>query len=82
MILLGISYLVVIGGDGSLTGANIFCQEWKSYIEELLQNGIIYYMVLSIFVLSENCYDTYRRNKSNDFGKVRSPIFGRNCRIN
>lgn len=39
MINLGISYLVVIGGDGSLTGANVFREEWPSYIKELLQNG-------------------------------------------
>ncbi|KAF6213437.1 hypothetical protein GE061_011156 [Apolygus lucorum] len=31
----GISNLVVIGGDGSLTGANLFRQEWSSLVEEL-----------------------------------------------
>jgi len=35
-----ITNLVVIGGDGSLTGANIFRQEWTSLLDELLQNGI------------------------------------------
>lgn len=40
MVSLGISNLVVIGGDGSLTGANIFHQEWPCYIKELLQKGI------------------------------------------
>ena len=30
-----ITNLVVIGGDGSLTGANRFRQEWPSYLEEL-----------------------------------------------
>lgn len=39
MIMLGISNLVVIGGDGSLTGANIFRQEWLSYISSLLKSG-------------------------------------------
>lgn len=32
----GISNLVVIGGDGSLTGANLFRQEWSSLLDELL----------------------------------------------
>lgn len=29
---------VVIGGDGSLTGANLFRQEWSSLLDELLKN--------------------------------------------
>lgn len=33
----GITNLVVIGGDGSLTGANLFRQEWSSLLDELLQ---------------------------------------------
>jgi len=36
-----INNLVVIGGDGSLTGANLFSEEWPSLIEELLINKII-----------------------------------------
>ncbi|XP_076438032.1 ATP-dependent 6-phosphofructokinase-like isoform X2 [Babylonia areolata] len=35
----GITNLVVIGGDGSLTGANLFRQEWASLLEELVQQG-------------------------------------------
>jgi 6-phosphofructokinase 1 len=35
----GIDGLVVIGGDGSLTGANIFRQEWPSLLTELVQTG-------------------------------------------
>ncbi|CAB0002467.1 unnamed protein product, partial [Nesidiocoris tenuis] len=31
----GISNLVIIGGDGSLTGANLFRQEWSSLLDEL-----------------------------------------------
>lgn len=31
-----IDNLVVIGGDGSLTGANLFREEWPSLVEELL----------------------------------------------
>ncbi|XP_047536393.1 ATP-dependent 6-phosphofructokinase isoform X3 [Vanessa atalanta] len=37
----GITNLVVIGGDGSLTGANLFRQEWSSLLDELLQNNRI-----------------------------------------
>lgn len=34
-----ITNLVCIGGDGSLTGANLFRQEWPSLLAELVQNG-------------------------------------------
>jgi 6-phosphofructokinase 1 len=37
----GIDNLVVIGGDGSLTGANIFRQEWKAHLAELVAAGKI-----------------------------------------
>lgn len=37
----GIDGLIVIGGDGSLTGANIFRQEWTSLISELVEAGAI-----------------------------------------
>ena len=37
----GIDGLVVIGGDGSLTGANIFRQEWPSLVAELVKSGEI-----------------------------------------
>ena len=33
----GITNLVVIGGDGSLTGANRFRQEWTSLLKELVK---------------------------------------------
>lgn len=33
----GITNLVVIGGDGSLTGANLFRQEWSDLLDELLK---------------------------------------------
>ncbi len=35
----GIEGLVVIGGDGSLTGANLFQQEWRVLLHELVQEG-------------------------------------------
>ena len=34
-----ITNLVVIGGDGSLTGANLFRQEWAGLLDELLSTG-------------------------------------------
>jgi 6-phosphofructokinase 1 len=37
----GIDALVVIGGDGSLTGANIFRQEWDEFLTELVKAGEI-----------------------------------------
>lgn len=37
----GITNLVVIGGDGSLTGADLFKQEWSVLLDELLKEGKI-----------------------------------------
>ncbi|KAL7990781.1 hypothetical protein Chor_014211 [Crotalus horridus] len=37
----GITNLCVIGGDGSLTGANIFRSEWGGLLEELVEEGKI-----------------------------------------
>ncbi|XP_051007406.1 ATP-dependent 6-phosphofructokinase, platelet type isoform X1 [Acomys russatus] len=41
LVRLGITNLCVIGGDGSLTGANLFREEWNGLLEELAQNGEI-----------------------------------------
>jgi len=41
MIRNGIDGLVVIGGDGSLTGANLFRHEWPSIITDLVTSGEI-----------------------------------------
>ncbi|XP_037691592.1 ATP-dependent 6-phosphofructokinase, platelet type isoform X1 [Choloepus didactylus] len=41
LVQLGITNLCVIGGDGSLTGANIFRKEWSGLLEELAENGKI-----------------------------------------
>jgi 6-phosphofructokinase 1 len=38
---LGVDALVVIGGDGSLTGANIFREEWPELLDELVAAGEI-----------------------------------------
>jgi 6-phosphofructokinase 1 len=40
-----IDRLVVIGGDGSLTGANIFRQEWPELLAELVDRGEILHEV-------------------------------------
>lgn len=37
----GIDGLIVIGGDGSLAGANVFREEWRSLVAELLESGKI-----------------------------------------
>ncbi len=37
----GIDGLIVVGGDGSLTGANVFREEWPSLVDELLESGKI-----------------------------------------
>ncbi|AWP12998.1 putative 6-phosphofructokinase liver type isoform 2 [Scophthalmus maximus] len=37
----GITNLCVCGGDGSLTGANVFRSEWSSLLEELVEKGRI-----------------------------------------
>jgi 6-phosphofructokinase 1 len=39
MVLNGIDALIICGGDGSLTGADKFRQEWPSLLEELVSKG-------------------------------------------
>ena len=41
LIQLGIDGLIVIGGDGSLTGAHLFRQEWPGLMAELVESGAI-----------------------------------------
>ena len=41
LVTFGIDALVVIGGDGSLTGANLFRQEWTSLLGDLAKEGRI-----------------------------------------
>lgn len=43
LIMKGISNLVVIGGDGSLTGANLFRQEWAELVADLSSKGILFF---------------------------------------
>jgi 6-phosphofructokinase 1 len=39
LLLVGIDSLIVIGGDGSLTGADVFRREWASLLDELVSKG-------------------------------------------
>lgn len=41
LVQLGIDKLIVIGGDGSLTGAETFRQEWRGLLGELVADGTI-----------------------------------------
>ncbi|MCP4304889.1 MAG: 6-phosphofructokinase [bacterium] len=41
LVFLGIDALVVIGGDGSLTGANLFREEWRGHLKDLVADGEI-----------------------------------------
>ena len=40
----GIDALVVCGGDGSLTGADVFRAEWPSLISQLQEQGQLIYL--------------------------------------
>lgn len=39
LVKLGITNLCVVGGDGSLTGANQFRTEWRDLLADLVQAG-------------------------------------------
>lgn len=39
MVITGIDALIIIGGDGSLTGADILRREWSGLIQELVKTG-------------------------------------------
>ena len=41
LLLQGINRLIVIGGDGSLTGAQVLREEWGSLAEELVAEGLL-----------------------------------------
>ncbi|XP_059383968.1 phosphofructokinase, muscle a [Carassius carassius] len=41
LVKLGVTNLCVIGGDGSLTGANIFRTEWSNLLKDLISKGKI-----------------------------------------
>lgn len=42
--------MVVIGGDGSLTGANLFRQEWSSLLDELVNQSINFIFTVKIYL--------------------------------
>ncbi|MDZ7592493.1 MAG: 6-phosphofructokinase [Rubrivivax sp.] len=41
LVAVGIDRLVVIGGDGSLTGASLFCEEWPDLLVEAVAAGMV-----------------------------------------
>lgn len=41
LVLFGIQYLVVIGGDGSLTGAELLKSEWPTHLQSLASTDVI-----------------------------------------
>jgi 6-phosphofructokinase 1 len=41
LVRLGVDGLIVVGGDGSLTGADVFRREWPGLVEELVSTGTI-----------------------------------------
>lgn len=41
LVKIGINNLIIIGGDGSLTGANLFRQEWAGLLDELVSKSMI-----------------------------------------
>ena len=45
----GIDALIVCGGDGSLTGADILRSEWSGLLDELIKEGIILWKKKSYF---------------------------------
>lgn len=44
-----IDSLIVIGGDGSLTGADVFRREWPEYVKELTEEVWILFSRLLLF---------------------------------
>ena len=48
----GIHALVVCGGDGSLTGADVFRSEWPGLVEELRIGGSDRSHILGLYVLT------------------------------
>lgn len=47
----GITNLCVIGGDGSLTGANLFREEWSGLLAELVEQGAMERLISSLLYL-------------------------------
>lgn len=48
----GITNLCVIGGDGSLTGANLFREEWSGLLTELVEQGSVATLWLTLTLVS------------------------------
>ena len=50
LIKFGINNLVCIGGDGSLTGANLFKQEWSSLLKELVEKSLFFSFLRQLLI--------------------------------
>lgn len=48
----GITNLCVIGGDGSLTGANLFREEWSGLLGELVEQGTSHRKLVNVRLCS------------------------------
>jgi 6-phosphofructokinase 1 len=69
LLTVGIDRFICIGGDGSLTGADILSKEWPEFVQELLKEGKI---SKEIAVCSITTQFTRRKGKK---------IEQRNCRF-
>lgn len=52
----GIDALVVCGGDGSLTGADVFRAEWTSLLKQLMQKGTHVSAVRWMYAAHFSCF--------------------------
>lgn len=62
----GISNLCVCGGDGSLTGANIFRSEWSGLLDELLKKGRKSHLLLILTAVHEKAISEQRHERRED----------------
>jgi 6-phosphofructokinase 1 len=60
LVKLGINNLICIGGDGSLTGANVFKKEWYSLLKELLEKGLLNFFFLFLTYLIYSVFASIR----------------------
>ena len=75
MIKEGIDALVVCGGDGSLTGADVFRSEWPDLVKELQASGTKSQLFLSLSIHPRFSFDEQeklRKIKPSNMGTSRS----------
>uniref|UniRef100_A0A095APU8 6-phosphofructokinase n=1 Tax=Schistosoma haematobium TaxID=6185 RepID=A0A095APU8_SCHHA len=81
-----ITNLVVIGGDGSLTGANLFRAEWSNLLEELVTLVKFYYYmyiceIRSCKISAENAKQFHRLNIVGLVGSIDNDFCGTDMTI-